>query len=99
MSRTPNWATFQAKRKARERGTEDATGTMEHPGKALLEAATAGRNKRLRLYLETGPSGERDVEPLLDRMKVPVRTPFGAQYVPRATRDTWLREVLDACED
>lgn len=86
MSRT-NWATFQANRKARERGTEDATGTNEHPGKALLEKATAGRNVRLQLYLETGPSGERDVEPLLDKMAA-----------ARAEKERWLREVLDACQ-
>jgi hypothetical protein len=44
------------------------------------------RSARLRLFLEFGPSGERDVSKILD-------TP------ERASRDGWLRGVLDSCED
>lgn len=88
----PNWATIHTWRKARERGTEDSTGREErHPGQALLERATAGRNEKLRLYLEMGSSAERsetDLNLLLTGMAV-----------ARRGRERWLREVLDACED
>lgn len=42
-------------------------------------------NERLRLYLETSPRGERDVTKTLDRLE--------------RARGTWLRDVLDACEE
>lgn len=91
MASKPNWATIHSWRKARERGTEDATGTMEHPGKALLERATAGRNLKLVHYLETGSSAQRSEEEL--------KLLLAGLSSARAARERWLRGVLDACED
>lgn len=91
MAGKPNWTIARSWRNMKERGTEDATGTREHPGKVLLERATAGRNTRLRHYLKTGSSAQRSEEELsrlLDGMAA-----------ARAPRERWLREVLDACEE
>lgn len=87
----PNWATVHTWRKAKERGTEDATGKEErHPGQALLERATVGRNLKLKRYLEMGSSAQRseaDLSRLLDGLAA-----------VRAGRERWLREILDACQ-
>ena len=89
MSRN-RWEALRAARNARERG-EDGTGRHEHPGKALLERATANRSPGLRHYLEAGSSAQRtdsELERLLDGMAA-----------ARAPRERWLREVLNVCED
>lgn len=91
MGSKPSWVTIHSWRKARERGTEDATGTKEHPGRVLLERATAGRNTRLQHYLETGSSAQRSEEEL--------NLLLTGLASARAARERWLRGVLDACED
>lgn len=90
--RASRWGYVHVQQRARKQGTEDATGTNEsHPGKALLERATRGRNRKLERYLETGshqPRSEAELERLLD-----------GKAAERKDKDEWLRGVLDACED
>lgn len=84
-----NWATFSARKKMSQRGTERAS---SGGGVQALFEQEGDRNARLRHYLETGPRGERDVEALLDAK--------GKELLPsgqtRAERDVWLRGILDA---
>lgn len=94
-----NWATINAASRARERGTEDASGKHEGPRSWVVEEK-AMRGRALR-YLTTTSSAERDVGPLLDEMMFRFGTGVdGASiWVSRAVLDSWLRGVLDACED
>ena len=83
MSRTLNFEGSNRSERMRRQGYEELNPKAVHfePTRAV----EAERAKRLRRYLETSPSGERDVSKDLDRLE--------------RQRGTWLRDVLDACED
>lgn len=83
MGRTINYEGRNRSERMRRQGYEEANPKAVHfePTRAV----EAERAKRLRLYLETSPSGERDVTKILDRKE--------------KERGTWLRDVLSACEE
>lgn len=90
--RASRWDQVRVHQRTRENGTEDASGKEERPrGAAMVERATAGRNKRLEHYLKTGSSAERPEEELSRLLDI--------QAAERAPRERWLRDILDACED
>lgn len=87
MSSRARWETIAENRRMRLNGKEEAEprGELLYSPRHHGEAQRAGE---LLVYLKTSPRGERDVEPILDRLEA-----------ARAEKAAWLRGVLDCCED
>lgn len=82
--RTAKWATISANRRVSENGSEAADGK----GDMLMPLRPGQKgSKRLEAYLAT-------------RLK-PLPDPADALWKPAAfsTRELWLRDVLDCCDD
>ena len=83
MSRQINYARLSQSQRMARQGYEQA-----EPKAVCFPGYTPEQkeaNVRLEAYLRYSPSGERDVTKELDRLE--------------RQRGTWLREVLDCCED
>lgn len=83
MSRTINYERLNQSQRMARQGYEQA-----EPKGTYFPASSPlqkAANVRLEAYLRYSPSGERDVSKELDRLE--------------RQRGTWLREVLDCCED
>lgn len=78
-----NFAKANVSDRMRRQGYEQAEPKATHFPATTLEQQAA--NARLAAYLRYSPSGERDVSKELDRLE--------------RQRGTWLREVLNCCED
>jgi len=84
VTRRRDFNTINARSRMHRQGFEEANPKATHY--PAMHGKEVARAEHLEAYLRISPKGERDLEPLLD-------TP------ERKERDTWLREVLDACED
>lgn len=79
-----DWRGLEFKKKVALGMVESMDSTEVSPLSRLFESEGC-RSARLAQFFQSEPSGQRDVEPILRRME--------------RERGTWLREVLDACED
>lgn len=86
-SRAMHWKAEHLREKRARGGLAGVDSEEKNPLRGLFDHEGA-KGARLRSFLETGPQGERDVEPLLDRLAA-----------ERAPLERWLRGVLDACDD
>jgi hypothetical protein len=83
-----NWASAELRKRRSDGLVEDSRGPTAKAALRELFKHDGDRSLRLRLYLEHSPSGERDVEPILNRLAA-----------ERKGSEEWLRAVLDADDD
>jgi hypothetical protein len=94
MSKAAKWGSVQFRAKQARGETEDSSGPRQAVVLKDLFKHDVDRSARLRHYISNGPSGERDLEPILDKRLDEV-LPSGQT---RRERDAWLRGVLDSPE-